>query len=269
MSSKKSGEGAQPLKILIIEDNDKHLADAKAEVKRRVDAGENIKVDFVRNLSQYWDRLKSSTYDGIVSDIFFPSSENPHDNLANNLAWDTLGRKYCEVHREDYRCGDKRREEMFKLVQDGWMDGKELPPTGVVIAEETAKSGTPIVLCTDTYHHGIKTQPVFEYAGKKGLIVVDSPNAKEGHSTKKDWGRALDVVLSKVHRKSKSTPDITSRLSSFIAIAGVLGGIFFLSTNITGNAIADMTTKTTSFLGAGLLIVGLVAGFFWLKGRKK
>jgi hypothetical protein len=29
-----------------------------------------------------------------------------------------------------------------------------------------------------------------------------------------------------------------------------------------------MTTKTTSFLGASLLIVGLVAGFFWLKGRK-
>jgi hypothetical protein len=53
------------------------------------------------------------------------------------------------------------------------------------------------------------------------------------------------------------------------AIAGILGGIFFLSTNITGNAIADMTTKTTSFLGAGLLIVGLVAGFFWLKGRRK
>jgi hypothetical protein len=52
------------------------------------------------------------------------------------------------------------------------------------------------------------------------------------------------------------------------SIVGVLGGIFFLSTNITGNAIADMTTKTTSFLGAGLLIVGLVAGFFWVKSRK-
>ena len=33
-------------------------------------------------------------------------------------------------------------------------------------------------------------------------------------------------------------------------------------------AIADATTKTTSFLGAGLVIVGLVAGFFWLKNRK-
>jgi len=43
----------------------------------------------------------------------------------------------------------------------------------------------------------------------------------------------------------------------------------FLSSNITGNAIAGMTIKTTSFLGAGLLIIGLVAGFFWLKSKKK
>lgn len=53
------------------------------------------------------------------------------------------------------------------------------------------------------------------------------------------------------------------------SIIGVLGGIFFLSTNITGNAISDLTTKTTSFLGAGLLVVGLVAGFFWIKDKRK
>lgn len=55
---------------------------------------------------------------------------------------------------------------------------------------------------------------------------------------------------------------------SVATIIAVLGGIFFLSSNITGNAIADLTTKTTSFLGAGLIIVGLVAGFFWLKRDK-
>jgi hypothetical protein len=53
------------------------------------------------------------------------------------------------------------------------------------------------------------------------------------------------------------------------SIVGILAGIFFLSSNITGNAIADMTTKTTSFLGAGLLIVGLVAGAFALKNKVK
>jgi L-amino acid N-acyltransferase YncA len=61
---------------------------------------------------------------------------------------------------------------------------------------------------------------------------------------------------------------LEERLARTTAIISILGSLFFFSSNITGNAIADMTTKTTSFLGAGLLIVGLIAGFFWLKGRK-
>lgn len=53
------------------------------------------------------------------------------------------------------------------------------------------------------------------------------------------------------------------------SLAGILGGIFFLSFNITGNAIANLSIKTTSWIGAGLLIVGLIAGFFWFKGRRR
>lgn len=71
--------------------------------------------------------------------------------------------------------------------------------------------------------------------------------------------------------KKKNEED-TSGLERFIAVIsgiGILGSLFFLSPNITGNAISNLTTKTTSFLGVGLLIIGLVAGFFWLKRRKK
>lgn len=53
-----------------------------------------------------------------------------------------------------------------------------------------------------------------------------------------------------------------------VAIIGLFGGIFFLSSNITGNAIANMTNSSSNILGAGLLIVGLVAGFFWMKSRR-
>jgi hypothetical protein len=56
---------------------------------------------------------------------------------------------------------------------------------------------------------------------------------------------------------------------SVIAIAGLGAGIFFLSNNITGNAIADLSTNTTSWVGGVLLAVGLVAGFFWVKSKKK
>lgn len=54
-----------------------------------------------------------------------------------------------------------------------------------------------------------------------------------------------------------------------VAILGVLGGIFFLSTNITGNSIANIGQGFGNILGTVLLFIGLVAGFFWLKSYKR
>jgi len=51
------------------------------------------------------------------------------------------------------------------------------------------------------------------------------------------------------------------------AIIGIVGGLFFLSFNITGNAIGSSTVSSS--IGAIFLVVGLVAGFFWLKSKKK
>ena len=52
------------------------------------------------------------------------------------------------------------------------------------------------------------------------------------------------------------------------AIIGLAGSILFSSLNITGNAIADLSTKTNSFLGAVLLVIGLIGSFFWFRSRK-
>ena len=57
--------------------------------------------------------------------------------------------------------------------------------------------------------------------------------------------------------------------TTMTSIFGILSGLFFLSPNLTGNAITNMTNSTSSILGAGLLIIGLIAGFFWLKAKKK
>jgi len=72
-----------------------------------------------------------------------------------------------------------------------------------------------------------------------------------------------------IEELDKYVPRIVGPAWIILTIAGLGAGIFFLSSNITGNAIADMTTKTISFLGAGLVIVGSVAGFFWIKSRNK
>jgi hypothetical protein len=61
---------------------------------------------------------------------------------------------------------------------------------------------------------------------------------------------------------------VARRNYGFIALAGILGSIFFLSSNINGNVIADLSVKTTSFLSVGCLLVGLIAGFIFLQSRK-
>ena len=89
------------LDILLIEDDENHLADAQAEIQRRINAGEKINVDIARDLKQYYILTKDKSYDGIVSDIFFPSDrDEPYDNLASSLVWSVMGRDYCERHRD-------------------------------------------------------------------------------------------------------------------------------------------------------------------------
>lgn len=61
--------------------------------------------------------------------------------------------------------------------------------------------------------------------------------------------------------------DLADGLSGTMSIIGILGGIFFLSNNITGNVIGNMTNSTSNIIGVTFLLVGLVAGFFWLKSR--
>jgi tetratricopeptide (TPR) repeat protein len=68
----------------------------------------------------------------------------------------------------------------------------------------------------------------------------------------------------KIRKKS-----LYSKLSSIITIVGLGGGLFFLSSNITGNVIANLSTNTNSWIGGVLLAVGLIAGFFWIKNKKK
>jgi len=55
----------------------------------------------------------------------------------------------------------------------------------------------------------------------------------------------------------------------FLSILVGLIGIFFLSSNITGKAISNLSNTTSSWIGGVLFCVGLVSCFFWVKNKKK
>lgn len=118
--------------------------------------------------------------------------------------------------------------------------------------------------------HGSAKEHYLKY--KNALIAEEEKAHNHGYtSAEYSLRRELKGLDEKIENENKAMKKKTleRRASSMVAIAGFGAGIFFLQSNITGNAIADLTAKNTSFIGAGLLVVGLIAGFFWIKSRKK
>ncbi len=101
---------------------------------------------------------------------------------------------------------------------------------------------------------------------RRAYRISNDPYVAKNHELDE---MAIELVEEMEKKYGVKPHPALERSLSLIAVSGILGGIFFLSTNMTGNVIADLTTKTTSFLGAGLLVVGLVAGFFYIKSKKK
>jgi len=58
-------------------------------------------------------------------------------------------------------------------------------------------------------------------------------------------------------------------LTPTIAIGSLATSFLFISSNITGNTITDLSVKTSSYIGIILFAIALISGFFWLKNRKK
>ena len=80
--------------------------------------------------------------------------------------------------------------------------------------------------------------------------------------------KTLPALLKKKGGASTERGDEAGGLETVMVIlsgASVLLGILFLFSNFTGNAIADYPIKTTSLLGVGMLVLGFVAGFFYVK----
>jgi len=131
------------------------------------------------------------------------------------------------------------------------------------------------------------------------LRTANSRHIESGHWAKVDYSLAkkkLDKLYEKSHTdaiKLNKKYDVlvnqlkkdTERVYGFekdkldmhkdrgkglVGIASVVlmvGGIFFLSPNLTGNAISNLTNQTSNIIGAGLFLMGIVGSYFW--SRKK
>ena len=173
------------LEILVIEDDEKHLADAKAYFSRQIVAGAGINVTYTTNLQDTLNTLGAQNYDGIVSDIFFPSGMNDDKEIVGGLASKL---KKAINHSQKYA------NDIFN-----WENGYALAPLGVCIAE---KRGTAtFVFCTDTFHHGNKTEPINHYATRSNNIeVIDCGYGKQ-EGDRKNFAEAYAIILKEIVEK--------------------------------------------------------------------
>jgi hypothetical protein len=75
------------------------------------------------------------------------------------------------------------------------------------------------------------------------------------------WG----VFKKDLNKKSS----LEEKVSVAATIIGIGTGLFFLSSNITGKVIADLSSNTSSWIGILFLVISLLAGFFWINKKKR
>lgn len=86
----------------------------------------------------------------------------------------------------------------------------------------------------------------------------------------KDVANWVKGVKKSMHLRSGELKQtgLASKVSAVVCIGSFVLSLLFLSPNLTGNVISNITNSTSNILGAGLLVVGLIAGYFWVKNKR-
>lgn len=124
---------------------------------------------------------------------------------------------------------------------------------------------------------------------KKCEALADSHRAmareKRGDESMLDYGKAASNYLltrnyalahemkqlaKMVGTKEKLSPNmLNDSMAASVISVGVLGGITFLYSGISGNAIADSSTKPFNWIGMLLLLIAIVFGLFYIIKKKR
>lgn len=208
------------LEILVVEDDEKHLSDAQAEINKRIASGVAINATYVTNYQEAKKQMSERKFDGIISDIFFPSGMEKDESLrqeAYALLAGSIERQiegnvrdieetnFSYTRESQIREQKRIREDcLAKLreVTSEWMEGNSLAPYGALIAQIATKMKIPTVLCTSGHHHGAKYSPVvnavigtFKVSVIDRIITDQDDYMNFEKESQKNWPEAVDKVL--------------------------------------------------------------------------
>ncbi|MFA5174149.1 MAG: hypothetical protein WC438_03130 [Candidatus Pacearchaeota archaeon] len=103
----------------------------------------------------------------------------------------------------------------------------------------------------------------------------DTHHAKEGPIKSISSTYIIELGFEKEARKMAkkmrwraNLSELIRKISPFSYIFLFFLGVFFLSSNITGNVIGDMNNSTSNIIGGVLFVIGLIGAFFYFKNKK-
>ena len=87
---------------------------------------------------------------------------------------------------------------------------------------------------------------------------IDKSQKKNADRRKKE---RIDYIL-------RGEKGLQKKVVCVLTIVGLCTGLFFLSPNLTGNAIGDLTNSTSNWIGGVLFVFGLIGVFTFFKKKK-
>lgn len=101
------------------------------------------------------------------------------------------------------------------------------------------------------------------------LDINDWANERGRNEMEKNRRKVRDERLLKVGKYlgKRESRGLEGKTAAATAIIGLIGGLFFLSSNLTGNVIGSLNQTSSNVLGAVFFLVGIVGAFFYFKRR--
>lgn len=171
----------------------------------------------------------------------------------------------------------KKRKKEELNVTDEHREMSEIKATGNylrtlkdVYKEEGTLAAVGYELKSSLYSLGYTLADLWDH------YTSDGKHPKWGSIEEKEFAEAQERIEAREGKRvayllryqSKQNGKGLEKTLAITSVLGLIGGIFFYATRLTGNVIG-ISTQTSSLIGVGLLIVGLIAGFAWIKLKKQ
>lgn len=164
-----------------------------------------------------------------------------------------------------------------KTPKEGYTEGFALEKRARALKASDNERGQLLIQASAMYQgaaEGLERQGKYgssEKFWKKSKALYEEVMGNKDYFSQKQidkvYRKRLVHIGKYLQRREDRTKGLEAKTTATVAIIGLVASIFFLSADLTGNAIGSSSISTTNIIGALFLVVGLVFAFIYFKRR--